>query len=145
MIANRQHADLASAFMEAWDRGDHWRAAIRTSIATYHDDFQSSFRAELTKGVTELGSNPITILQITPPTRKSLRLAQDDGGTGPAYRSEAAGAADNDVGIGMLITRPARIAVASHVHDHRRDRHVVSRLAVRWHRENDDAGRRVIE
>lgn len=58
MIANRQHADLASAFMEAWDRGDHWRAAIRTSIATYDDDFQSSFRAELAKGITELGSDP---------------------------------------------------------------------------------------
>jgi hypothetical protein len=58
MIANRQHADLASAFTEAWDRGDQWRAAIRTSIATYDDDFQNSFRAELTKGVTELGSNP---------------------------------------------------------------------------------------
>jgi hypothetical protein len=58
MIANRQHADLASAFMEAWDRGDHGRAAIRTSIATYDDDFQSSFRAELAKGMTELGSDP---------------------------------------------------------------------------------------
>jgi hypothetical protein len=57
MIANRQHADLAAAFMEAWDRGDHWRAAIRTSIATYDDDFQSSFRAELAKGITELDSD----------------------------------------------------------------------------------------
>ena len=53
MIANRQHAGLASAFTEAWDRGDHWRAAIRTSIATYDNDFQSSFRIELTKGATE--------------------------------------------------------------------------------------------
>lgn len=55
MIANRQHADLASAFTEAWDRGDSWRAAIRASIATYGDDFQSSFRAELVKGVIGLG------------------------------------------------------------------------------------------
>ncbi|WFU14364.1 GSU2403 family nucleotidyltransferase fold protein [Bradyrhizobium sp. CB3481] len=38
MIANRQHADLASVFAEAWDRGDQWRTAIRTSIATYDDD-----------------------------------------------------------------------------------------------------------
>src|SRR6266487_4055644 len=60
MIANRQHADLASAFTEAWDRA-HWRAAIRTSIATYDDDFQSSFRAELAKGVAELGSNPLSV------------------------------------------------------------------------------------
>jgi hypothetical protein len=58
MIANRQHADLASAFMEAWDRGDHWREAVRTSVATYDDDFQSLFRAELAKGMTELGSDP---------------------------------------------------------------------------------------
>jgi hypothetical protein len=58
MIANRQHADLASALTGAWDRDDHWRAAIRTSIATYDDDFQNSFRTELAKGVTELGSNP---------------------------------------------------------------------------------------
>ena len=56
MIANRQHADLASGFVEAWDRGDHWKAAILTSLATYHDDFQNSFRTELAKGVTELGS-----------------------------------------------------------------------------------------
>jgi hypothetical protein len=59
MIANRQHADLAAAFMEAWDRGDHWEAAIRTSIATYDDDFQTSLRTELAKGVTELGFNPV--------------------------------------------------------------------------------------
>ncbi|MGC1536631.1 MAG: GSU2403 family nucleotidyltransferase fold protein [Candidatus Sulfotelmatobacter sp.] len=58
MIANRQHVDLASAFMEAWDRGDHWIAAIRKSIATYDDDFQGSFRTELAKGVTELSSDP---------------------------------------------------------------------------------------
>ena len=57
MIANWQHADLASAFTEAGDRGDHWRAAIRTSIANYDDDFQRSFRTELAKGVTELGAN----------------------------------------------------------------------------------------
>jgi hypothetical protein len=57
MIANWQRADLASAFTEAWDRGDHWRAAIRTSIANYDDDFQRSFRTELAKGVTELGAN----------------------------------------------------------------------------------------
>jgi hypothetical protein len=58
VIANRQHADLASAFMEAWDRGDHCRAAIRQSIAIYDDDFQTSLRADLSKGVAELGSDP---------------------------------------------------------------------------------------
>ena len=58
MIANRQYADLASAFTEAWDRGDQWKAAIRASIATYDDDFQNSLRSELAKGVTELGLKP---------------------------------------------------------------------------------------
>ena len=58
MIANRQHADLASAFVEAWDRGDHWKAAIRQSIATYDEAFQTSFRSELSKGMIEIGSNP---------------------------------------------------------------------------------------
>jgi hypothetical protein len=58
MIANRQHADLASAFMEAWDRGDHWRAAIRQSIATYDDDLRVFLQTELSKGVIELGSDP---------------------------------------------------------------------------------------
>ncbi|WGR93061.1 GSU2403 family nucleotidyltransferase fold protein [Bradyrhizobium sp. ISRA443] len=58
MIENRQHADLASAFMEAWDRGDQWKAAIRTIIATYDDDFQKPLRNELAKGGSELGSEP---------------------------------------------------------------------------------------
>jgi hypothetical protein len=58
MIANRQHADLATTFMEAWDRGDHWRGAIRQSIATYDDDFQTLLRANLSKGMNELGSDP---------------------------------------------------------------------------------------
>ncbi|KRQ05812.1 hypothetical protein AOQ73_14655 [Bradyrhizobium pachyrhizi] len=57
MIANRQHADLAAAYTEAWDRGDQWRAAIRTSIATYDDSFQTLLRTELGKGVSELGSD----------------------------------------------------------------------------------------
>ncbi|WP_429024028.1 nucleotidyltransferase family protein [Bradyrhizobium sp. I1.14.4] len=58
MIANRQHADLAAAYTEAWDRGDQWRAAIRTSIATYDDGFRTLLRTELGKGVSELGSDP---------------------------------------------------------------------------------------
>jgi len=37
-----------------------------------------------------------------------------------------AGAAADDAGIGMPITRPALIVIASHVHDYWRDRHVVT-------------------
>jgi hypothetical protein len=58
MIANRQHGDLASAYMEAWDRGDHWGAAIRTSIATFDDEFRDFLRRELGKGISDLGSDP---------------------------------------------------------------------------------------
>jgi hypothetical protein len=58
MCANGQHGDLALAFMEAWDRGDHWRAAIRQSILTYDNDFQVFLRTELSKGITELSSDP---------------------------------------------------------------------------------------
>ena len=58
MIANRQHGELASAYMEAWDRGAHWVAAIRTSIATYDNEFRSFLRTELGKAITDFGSDP---------------------------------------------------------------------------------------
>ncbi len=58
MIANRQHADLATAFAEAWDRGEHWRIEIRKSIASYDDDFQKALRSELAKGINEIGFDP---------------------------------------------------------------------------------------
>jgi hypothetical protein len=70
MVANRQRADLASAFMEAWDRGDHWRTAISQSIATYEDDFQTSLRADLSKGVTEFGSDPAKYELAEKPAKK---------------------------------------------------------------------------
>jgi len=58
MIANRQHSDLASAYTEAWDRGDHWVAAIKTSLATYDDGFRNFLRSELGKGIKGLGAEP---------------------------------------------------------------------------------------
>ncbi len=58
MIANRQHGDLAAAYMEAWDRGDQWVAAISTSLATYDDDFRSVLRTELGKGIRDQGATP---------------------------------------------------------------------------------------
>ena len=87
MIANWQHADLAS-FTEAWDRGDHWRAAIRTSIATYDEDFQSSFRTVLAKVQPSLVPRPpITILQISQPNRIGGSLGRGEGRVGTS-RSE---------------------------------------------------------
>jgi len=58
MIANRQHTDLALAYMEAWDRGDQWVAAITSSLATYDDDFRSFLRTELSKGIRDQGATP---------------------------------------------------------------------------------------
>ena len=70
MIANRQHADLASAFVEAWDRGDHWRVAIRNSIVTYDDSFQTSLQAELSKGLTQLDLDPANYELAAKPAKK---------------------------------------------------------------------------
>lgn len=58
LILNHQQADMALAFMEAWDRGDAWREAIRKSLATYDERMQSSFQEALAKGIKELGDNP---------------------------------------------------------------------------------------
>ena len=58
MIANRQNADLAFAYTEAWGRGDAWKDAIRKSIESYDDEFKALLRKELAKGVIELGENP---------------------------------------------------------------------------------------
>jgi hypothetical protein len=54
---------------EAWDRGNHRSAAIRTSIANYDDDFQRSLRTELAKGVTELGANAANYHLADKPTK----------------------------------------------------------------------------
>jgi hypothetical protein len=56
MAAQRNHAAIADAYMEAWDRGPHWRDAIRTSI----DQLESAqaVRAALALGVARLGADP---------------------------------------------------------------------------------------
>ena len=55
MIKNRQRADIVLAFMEAWDRGEAWKDAIRKSLASYDDQFRGLLRQELAAGATELG------------------------------------------------------------------------------------------
>jgi hypothetical protein len=69
MIRNRQQADLASAFVEAWDRGDAWKDAIRKSFASYDDEFQALARKELAKGVIQLGADPVEYELEEKPTR----------------------------------------------------------------------------
>lgn len=58
MLANRQHDDLAAAYVEAWDRGEHWRAAISASLATYDDQFRKVIREELSQAIARLESDP---------------------------------------------------------------------------------------
>ena len=58
MIRNRQHAELGAAYMEAWDRGDSWREAIRQSVSSYDERTRTYLREELAKAVTGLGADP---------------------------------------------------------------------------------------
>jgi len=56
MTAQRNHTAVADAYMEAWDRGPHWRDAIRSSL----DQMESAvaIRAALALGVDRLGADP---------------------------------------------------------------------------------------
>ena len=58
MIKNRQHAELGAAYMEAWDRGDSWREAIRQSLSSYDERTRTYLREEVAKAVTDLGADP---------------------------------------------------------------------------------------
>lgn len=54
----RQHADLATAFTEAWDRGPAWRDAIQHSLSTLDDRSRSLTERTLDAGIRELGDKP---------------------------------------------------------------------------------------
>lgn len=58
MILTRQHVAMASAFMEAWNRGDAWKKALRQSVESYDPEFQTMLRQELAKGVLEFDEHP---------------------------------------------------------------------------------------
>jgi hypothetical protein len=53
LIETRRTADLAEAYMEAWERGPHWQEAIRKSIGAL-DDF-AGIASELAVGIAGLG------------------------------------------------------------------------------------------
>jgi hypothetical protein len=55
LAAQRNHAALADAYMEAWDRGPAWRDAIRSSLNQLKD--ADAVRAELALGVGRLGGD----------------------------------------------------------------------------------------
>lgn len=58
LIMNHQQADMATAFMEAWDRGDAWKDAIRKSLSTYDQNIQNLLQQEIAKGIRDLGDDP---------------------------------------------------------------------------------------
>jgi hypothetical protein len=58
MIRTRQHVALASAYTEAWNRGETWRDAIRQSLSTFGDDARSMANKGLAAGLAELGDDP---------------------------------------------------------------------------------------
>jgi hypothetical protein len=74
LIMNHQQADMAAAFMEAWDRGDAWKDAISKSLATYDESLQSMLRQGLAKGITELGDDPASygLAGDVPDVRKNM-------------------------------------------------------------------------
>ena len=55
MAAQRNQPALADAYMEAWDRGPHWRDAIRTSIDQL--ETADAVRTALAQGVTKIGGD----------------------------------------------------------------------------------------
>lgn len=57
MLETRHHTDLADAFMEAHDRGPHWRAAIGASFDQLDPTMLNEIHAGLARGITRLGGD----------------------------------------------------------------------------------------
>lgn len=56
--AQRSHPQLAEAYMEAWDRGPHWRQALRESVDRL--EAVDTVRMVLALGIEKLGADPAT-------------------------------------------------------------------------------------
>jgi hypothetical protein len=54
MIQTRQREPLAEAYMEAWDRGEAWREAIRQSLNTLEPGILLGIRQSLSEALTNL-------------------------------------------------------------------------------------------
>jgi hypothetical protein len=52
------HADLAEAYMEAYDRGPHWQIAIATSLDQLDPLELDEIKVGLRKGMTRLDGDP---------------------------------------------------------------------------------------
>jgi hypothetical protein len=58
LVETRRIDALADAFMEAWDRGNAWRDAIRASIGLFDDATAAQIRTNLRKGIERLDADP---------------------------------------------------------------------------------------
>ncbi len=56
--ASGQHADLAMAYEEAWERGRAWREAITATLWRYDDETRNRLMESLEKGFRQLGTDP---------------------------------------------------------------------------------------
>lgn len=63
MQATRQTEALADAYMEAVDRGPHWREAIMASISSYEDTVATSIRTVLSAGIRRLDADPADYIE----------------------------------------------------------------------------------
>jgi hypothetical protein len=58
MIETRQLADLAEAYVEAFERGPHWRAAMEESFSAIEARVAKRAQDALAKGITKLRGDP---------------------------------------------------------------------------------------
>jgi len=57
MIQTRRHADLATAFTEAWNRGPAWKEALRHSQSRLDAATRATLEAALAEGIRQLGDD----------------------------------------------------------------------------------------
>jgi hypothetical protein len=62
LVELRQHTDLAEAYMEAFERGAHWRSAIKESLEQLDETAASNIQSGIAKGITRLGGDPTKYL-----------------------------------------------------------------------------------
>jgi hypothetical protein len=58
MIETRRHADLATAFTEAWNRGPAWKEALRHSQSRLDATTRTNLETALAEGIRQLGDDP---------------------------------------------------------------------------------------
>lgn len=58
LIETRRQADLASAFLEAWERGPSWQSALRKGFSYLPDQARTLLAAGLSEGLGQLGEEP---------------------------------------------------------------------------------------